>query len=120
MPSLSSSAVLTELERCLVVTCPSALSPATMESLRAQVLDRCGQRAFQAVVIDLSAIDLLDLTEWTWLRGFSGGVALMGSRAWLVGLRPSVIGALMTLNAPIDGMSFAMGVEDALMLSKAT
>jgi rsbT antagonist protein RsbS len=91
-----------------------------MERLSAQALQLCSERAFKAVVVDLSAIDLIDLTEWRWLRGLSGGVSLMGSSAWFVGLRPSVISALMMMNAPIEGMSFAMGVEEALQLSRAT
>lgn len=114
----ASSAVFTELECSVVVTCPSALSPVVMEGLRARTLELCSERMFQAVIFDLSAVELLDLSEWGALRKLCAGVKLMGGEAWLVGLKPSVVGALMLMSAPIEGLNYAMGVEDALKVKR--
>ena len=114
----ASSAVFTELERSVVVTCPSALSPIVLDELRARTLALCSERMFHAVIFDLSAVSLLDLTEWGALRALSAGVKMMGAEAWLVGLKPSVVGALMMMDAPIDGLRYAMGVEDALEVNR--
>lgn len=114
----ASSVVFTELERCVVVTCPSALSPVVLEELRAQTLTLCSERVFKAVIFDLSAVALLDLTEWETLRALSAGVKMMGAESWLVGLKPSVASALIIMNADIDGLRYAMGVEDALEVNR--
>lgn len=70
----------------------------------------------EAVILDLSALNLIDLTEWTWLRNLSRSCKLMGSKIWLVGLKPEVAITLVSMGAITQDLQYALGVEEALNL----
>lgn len=112
------SAVFTTLDQCLITTLPSSLGGATSDTLLAQTLERCARQRFRAVIFDLSPIELLDISEWTWLITLADSVKLMGSTPWFVGLRPAVVATLVTLNAPMPKVPCALGVEEALTESR--
>lgn len=114
----ASSIVFTELEHSMVVTCPSALTPKIMSELQSKTLDLCSQKFFRAVILDLSAVPIIDLVEWKGLLGLSAAIKLMGGSIWFVGLKPSVVESLILMNAQIEGVQYAMGVQDALELQR--
>ena len=116
---MSDAAVFTELDQCLVLTCPPRLSDQGYLRLREESFRLCSARTFRAVIIDLSAVELLDLEEWGQLLDLERGLRLIGSKSWLVGLRPALAGALIMLGAEIDSFSYAQRVEDAILSSRS-
>lgn len=110
----SSSAVFTELGERLILTFPPEVTAESAIQIELEVLNSVSRRGFDAVIFDLSALTLLDLTEWRWLRKVAQEVSLLGAHSWLVGLRPSLIATLVTMEADLDGVFYALGVEEAL------
>lgn len=116
----STALVYTDLQGCLILTFPSELAKSLMDRVKHETLERCVKKHVIAVIFDLTAVELLDLTEWSWLIQLSQGVRLMGGQPWFVGLRPSLVTTLISLGAEINGVEYALGVEDAILLSSQT
>ena len=120
-PKNMSVAVCTEIRGSLILTFPQNHQLSEEQTLRIQneTLMRCSLRKPAAVIFDLSALEMIDLTEWEWLYKFGQSIRLMGSDAWFVGINPAIIMTLVTLGANTQGQRYALGVEDALLLIEA-
>lgn len=112
--SASSSVVFTELGGRLILTFPSELTAERSRQIELDVLRRISRQSFAALIFDLSALTLIDLEEWRWLRKTSQEASLLGAQVWLVGIRASIIATLVTLNAELEGVRYALGVKEAL------
>ena len=111
-----SAVVFTEIRGSLILTFPQSqhLSNAQCQLIQQETLTRCAQRKQTAVIFDLSALTMIDLTEWHWFRQLGQSIRLMGSQAWFVGIQPTIIMTLVHLDAKTQDQNYALGVEEAL------
>jgi rsbT antagonist protein RsbS len=65
------------------------------------------------VIIDLSALGILDPGDLDELRATIDMAALLGAKTVLAGMRPGMISALMDLNANVDGLDAALTLDNA-------
>lgn len=106
--------VITELQGSLVLTFPAHFTYEAALEVEATILTRCAETHRVGLIFDLSALEVLDLTEWRWLRKVASEARLLGARSWFVGISPPLVASLVMLDADIDGVDYALGVEHAL------
>jgi len=102
-------------------TLPRELVPGTLEQFELDLLAKVRQSELVGVVIDLSALELMDLTEFRKLRRVLSMTQMLGPTTIVVGLRPGVVAGLVALGADATGMRTALNVELGLeaLLSQA-
>ena len=96
---------------CLLGTLPRELVPGTLFQFELDLLEKVSHCRLLGVVIDLSAVELMDLTEFRKLRRIIDMTAMLGPRAVAVGWRPGVVAGLIALGADATGLATALNVE---------
>ena len=84
-----------------------------LSQLQDDLLEAVQVSGATGVIIDLSALGILDPGDLDQLRAAIDMVALLGARTVLAGMRPGMISALMDLNANVDGLNAALTLDDA-------
>lgn len=102
---------LQRTQGCLLGTLPRELVPGTLDQFELDLLAKVRQSEVTGVVIDLSALELMDLTEFRRLRQILSTTTMLGRRCIVVGLRPGVVAGLVALGADAAGMQTALNVE---------
>lgn len=101
---------------CVVAPVPADLSSEVLARLRADCLESVRASSARGLVLDLSAVDVMDAADFAALRATLGMVRLLGARPVLVGLRPGVIMALMDLDVDVEGLLAVQTLDDAFAL----
>ena len=69
-----------------------------------------------AVILDVSAINVMDAHDFEALWRTAAMVKLMGVKAIMVGLRPGIASTLVDMDVSPEGLTMALTVEDAFLL----
>ena len=110
----SSSRIPLQLSRnCIVASIQVDLTQSVLHNFRVDLLEFLQRSGAQAVIFDLSGLEILDLEEFEALRHTMSMVSLMGAKSIVAGMRPGVVSALIALNADIDGILAAFNLDDA-------
>jgi rsbT antagonist protein RsbS len=104
---------------CIVASIQVDLTFDVLRRFRTELLEFLMQSGAQAVIFDLSGLEILDLEEFKALRHTISMVSLMGARSIVAGMRPGVVSALIELNADVDGILAAFNLDDAFSLVEA-
>ena len=72
------------------------------------------RRALQGVVIDVTALDVLDSFATRTLRAIAYGTRLRGARTIVVGIQPEVAFAMVQLGLELGAVSTALDLDDAV------
>lgn len=108
------AAAFARVRDCLVVTLLGETSGRTWETLRTDLLGRLGTSGVKGVVIDASAVAVLDGTDAAALADTIDMCRLLGARALVAGLSVEVVTALIVLDAPLDRIDGEASVERAI------
>ena len=109
-----SSRIPLQLSRnCVVASIQVDLSYEVLRLFRADLLDFLQSTGAQAVIFDLSGLEVLDIEEFEALRQTMSMVSLMGATSILAGMRPGIVSALIELDADVDGILAAYNLDDA-------
>lgn len=106
-------AILT-VGRNLVVNLPAELYDAAVQQLEEDVAALAARREPEAVLLDLSAVDVVDSYITDALDRLVDLLRLMGCRLVLVGARPGVALALVELGLDPDRVHTVSNLEKAL------
>jgi anti-anti-sigma regulatory factor len=98
---------------CLVVTLPEELAD-SLDDIQATVLDGVRRTDSRVVVLELSAVKVLDCAEFEGIRALASMLRLLGARPILVGLSPGIVGYLVSNDADTSGLEVERALEDAL------
>jgi rsbT antagonist protein RsbS len=112
-PSNLQGVTTTRVRGCLVVTLPQDLSTA-LDEIRDVVLAGVRNAGAKAVVLELSAVRVMDCFEFDALRALVEMARMLGARPVLVGLSPGIVAYLVNNNANTRGLEVERGLEDAL------
>ena len=91
------------------------VDPDVLSQLQDDLLETVQVSGATGVIIDLSALGILDPGDLDELRATIDMAALLGARTVLAGMRPGMISALMDLNANVDGLDAAADELNALL-----
>jgi len=100
----------------LIASIQAALSDRDLLQLRDELAHRVGSLRCRGVIIDLTALDVLDSYATRMIRGIVYTAKLRGAEAIVVGIQPDVAFAMVQLGLSLDGIATALDLEEGLAL----
>jgi rsbT antagonist protein RsbS len=100
----------------LIATIQAALSDADLAELQEALADRVGRQRSRGVVIDVTALDVLDSFATRTLRGIAQTSKLRGATTVIVGIQPEVAFAMVQLGLSLDDVETAIDLDEGLDL----
>jgi rsbT antagonist protein RsbS len=100
----------------LIATVQAALTDSDTERLRQDLMDRVSQFRAQGIIVDVTAIDVMDSFAARSLRTIAHMTRLRGADTVIVGLQPEVAFAMVQLGLVFDDMYTALDLEEGLAL----
>ena len=100
----------------LLTTIQVELRDSVAEDFQRNVLTRIEETGATGLLIDITALDMVDSYVARVLVETSKMARLMGTEAVLVGMRPEVAATLIRMGFPVDGVRTALDVDDGLAL----
>jgi rsbT antagonist protein RsbS len=98
----------------LIASIQAALSDADLAELQDDLAQRVGRLRTRGVVIDVTALDVLDSFATRTLRGIAYTAKLRGAATIVVGIQPDVAFAMVQLGLSLDGILTALDLEEGL------
>lgn len=100
----------------LIASVQVALTDADLIQLRDSLSGRVGQHRSRGVIVDVSALDVMDSFACRTLRGIAQMVRLRGAETVIVGIQPEVAFAMIQLGLRLDGVETALDLEEGLTM----
>lgn len=107
---------MTEVQGCLVVAMQADLRDESFDALHQAVTERLVDKRLPATVLDFSAVQVLDLHEFSRIQALARVIGLLGVQVVFVSLNPGIASFLAQAGADIAGQQFCMHMEDAFAL----
>jgi rsbT antagonist protein RsbS len=98
----------------LIATIQSALSDADLVNLRDSLTQQVGQYRSRGVIVDVTALDVLDSFASRTLRDIAYMVRLRGAETVIVGIQPEVAFAMVQLGITLEDVATALDLEEGL------
>lgn len=98
----------------LIATIQSALSDADLLELRDALVEKVGVYRSRGVIIDLTALDVLDSFASRTLRDLAHMIRLRGAHTVIVGIQPEVAFSMVRLGINFEGVATALDLEEGL------
>jgi rsbT antagonist protein RsbS len=99
----------------LIASIQSALADADLRQLRDALVERVGRWRSRGVIIDLTALDVLDSFGTRTLRDTAYMIRLRGAETVIVGLQPEVAFTMVQLGLTLEGVATALDLEEGLV-----
>ena len=103
---------------CLIASVVAALTDDDLVQLRDDLAQRIGTVRAKSVVIDVTALDVLDSFATRTLRGIAYTARLRGAETVIVGIQPEVAFAMVQLGLTMEGVATALDLEQGIALLK--
>lgn len=98
----------------LIATIQSALSDADLLDLRDSLTEQVGRFRSRGVIVDVTALDVLDSFASRTLRDIAYMVRLRGAETVIVGIQPEVAFAMVQLGITLEDVATALDLEEGL------
>ena len=98
----------------LIATIQAALSDQDLLHLRDQLAERIGKFRVRGVVIDVTALDVLDSFAARTIRGIAHIAGLRGAAAVVVGIQPDVAFSMVQLGLTLEGIATELDLDQGL------
>jgi rsbT antagonist protein RsbS len=98
----------------LIACVQEAMSDNDLSKLKDDLTNRIGLFHSSGVIIDVSAVDVLDSFAARTLRDIAESSRLRGAETVIVGIHPDVAVAMVRLGLKLDGIASAHDLEDGL------
>ncbi len=100
----------------LIASVQAALTDSDTERLRYDLMERVSRFRAQGIIVDVTAIDVMDSFAARSLRTIAHMTRLRGAETVIVGLQPEVAFAMVQLGLAFDDMNTALDLEEGLAL----
>ena len=100
----------------LIATVQAAMSDADAQQLQDDLMERVSRFRAQGIIVDVTAIDVMDSFAARSLRTIAHMTRLRGADTVIVGLQPEVAFAMVQLGLAFDDMNTALDLEEGLAL----
>ena len=100
----------------LIASIQAALSDRDLADLRDDLADRVGRFRARGVVIDVTALDVLDSFATRTIRAIAYIAKMRGAATVVVGIQPEVAFAMVQLGLTLEGVTTALDLEEGLAL----
>jgi rsbT antagonist protein RsbS len=98
----------------LIATIQSALTDADLVQLRDALADQVGKYRSRGVIVDVTALDVLDSFASRTLRDLAYMIKLRGAETVIVGIQPEVAFAMVQLGITLEDVATALDLEEGL------
>ena len=98
----------------LIASIQSALSDADLSQLREALIARVGKFRARGVIVDVTALDVMDSFAVRTLRDIAHMARLRGAETVIVGIQPEVAFAMVQLGLTLKGIATALDLEEGL------
>jgi rsbT antagonist protein RsbS len=103
-----------KLGEYLIASVQEALTDSDLMKLREELLEMVGRYRTRGVVIDVSALDVMDSFSCRTLRDLSHALKLRGAEAIVVGIKPEVAFSMVQLGLSLEQVMTGLNLEDGL------
>jgi rsbT antagonist protein RsbS len=98
----------------LIATVQTALTDADLLQLRDALVERVGKSRARGVILDVTALDLLDSFATRTLRDVAHMIRLRGAETVIVGIQPEVAFAMAQFGLTLEGIATNLDLEEGL------
>ena len=98
----------------LIASIQTALSDTDVLQLRDDLLSRAGQLRSRGIIVDVTALDVMDSFAARSLRAIAHMASLRGALTVMVGIQPEVAFAMVQLGLNLEGVHTALDLEEGL------
>ena len=98
----------------LIASIQAALSDREVLELRDDLLERAGMHRSRGIIVDVTALDVMDSFAARSLRGIAHMANLRGAQTVMVGIQPEVAFAMVQLGLNLEGVHTALDLEEGL------
>jgi len=98
----------------LIATIQSALTDADIVLLRDALVERVGRDRARGVIIDVTALDVMDSFATGTLQDVAQMVRLRGAETVIVGIQPDVAFAMVHMGLTLEGVATRLDLEEGL------
>ena len=100
----------------LIASIQAELSDSDVLELRDDLLERVGRFRSRGIIVDVTALDVMDSFASRSLRGIAHMTRLRGAETVIVGIQPEVAFAMVQMGLNLEGVSTALDLEEGLAL----
>ncbi|HEY0578122.1 MAG TPA: STAS domain-containing protein [Pseudonocardia sp.] len=100
----------------LIATVQAAMTDTDTQRLQDDLMERVGLFRTQGIIVDLTAIDVMDSFAARSLRTVAHMTRLRGAETVIVGLQPEVAFAMVQLGLAFEDIHTALDLEEGLLL----
>ncbi|MCL5021618.1 MAG: STAS domain-containing protein [Bacteroidetes bacterium] len=100
----------------VIATIQGALSDEDLLRLQDNLVDRVGKYRSKGVIVDVTALDVMDSFATKTLRSIAYMIKLRGAETVICGIQPEVAFAMTHLGLTLEGISTALDLEEGLVL----
>ena len=98
----------------LIASIQAALTDTDVLQLRDDVMAQVTKNRSRGIIVDVTALDVLDSFATRILRDLAHMVRLRGAQMVLVGIQPEVAFAMVKLGLTLEGVCTALDLEEGL------
>ena len=98
----------------LIASIQSALTDSDLVQLRDALVGQVGSYRSRGVIVDVTALDVLDSFASRTLRDLAHMVRLRGAETVIVGIQPEVAFSMVRLGLTLEGVATALDLEEGL------
>jgi rsbT antagonist protein RsbS len=100
----------------LIATVQSALSDEDLLQLRDAIVKKVGELRSRGVIVDVTALDVMDSFATRTFRDIAQMIRLRGADTVVVGIQPEVAFTLVQLGMRLEGIATALDLEEGIAL----
>ncbi len=98
----------------LIASIQAALTDADLKHLRDALVSQVGEYRSRGVIVDVTALDVMDSFAVRTLRDLAHMTRLRGAETVIVGIQPEVAFAMTQLGLRLEGVAAALDLEEGL------
>ena len=98
----------------LIASIQAALTDSDMVSLREDLMEQVGRYRSRGIIIDVTALDVMDSFASRSLRNIAHMTKLRGAETVLVGIQAEVAYAMVQLGTNLEEVNTALDLEEGL------
>jgi rsbT antagonist protein RsbS len=98
----------------LIASIQAALTDADLVQLRDALVQRVGKFRSRGVIVDVTALDVIDSFATRTLRDITRMIKLRGAETVIVGIQPEGAFSMVRLGLTLEGVATALDLEEGL------
>lgn len=99
---------------CLIATVQAALSDTGLLQLRDALMEHIGRFRSRGVIVDVTALDVIDSFAARTLKELTHMIRLRGAEMVIVGIQPEVALTMVQLGLTLESVTTALDLEEGL------